>query len=87
MIFGVAVYQPQSIWRSNRDAGGDGLLTDAFGLIARCVKSAGIPAEVVVDAIAELADACGYRGHGWRSGSRFNGRGSAADAARTRTSA
>jgi geranylgeranyl diphosphate synthase type II len=41
---------------------GDGLLTDAFGLIARCVKSAGIPAEVVVDTIAELADACGSSG-------------------------
>jgi geranylgeranyl diphosphate synthase, type II len=41
---------------------GDGLLTDAFGLIARSAKTAGIPAEVVVDTIADLADACGSSG-------------------------
>ena len=41
---------------------GDGLLTDAFGLIARSAKSAGISAEVIIDTIAELADACGSSG-------------------------
>ncbi len=41
---------------------GDGLLTDAFGLFARSAKAAGIPAELVVDTIAELADACGSAG-------------------------
>jgi geranylgeranyl diphosphate synthase, type II len=41
---------------------GDGLLTDAFGLIARTAKAAGIPAEVVVDTISDLADACGSSG-------------------------
>jgi geranylgeranyl diphosphate synthase type II len=41
---------------------GDGLLTDAFGLIARSAKAARIPAEIVIDAIAELAEACGSSG-------------------------
>ena len=41
---------------------GDGLLTDAFGLIARSAKLAGIAAEVIIDTIAELADACGSTG-------------------------
>ncbi|MBV8056176.1 MAG: polyprenyl synthetase family protein [Deltaproteobacteria bacterium] len=41
---------------------GDGLLTDAFGLIARSAKAAGISAEVIIDTIAELADACGSSG-------------------------
>jgi len=41
---------------------GDGLLTDAFGLIARSAKAAGIPAEIVVDTIGDLADACGSSG-------------------------
>jgi geranylgeranyl diphosphate synthase, type II len=41
---------------------GDGLLTDAFGLIARSAKSAGISAEVTIDTIAELATACGSTG-------------------------
>jgi geranylgeranyl diphosphate synthase, type II len=41
---------------------GDGLLTDAFGLIARSAKAAGVPAEVIIDTIAELAEACGSNG-------------------------
>src|SRR5713101_3214405 len=41
---------------------GDGLLTDAFGLIARSANSSGIAADLVVDTIAELADACGSSG-------------------------
>ena len=41
---------------------GDGLLTDAFGLIARSASSAGIPADIVMDTIAELAEACGSSG-------------------------
>ncbi|MBV8357832.1 MAG: polyprenyl synthetase family protein [Deltaproteobacteria bacterium] len=41
---------------------GDGLLTDAFGLIVRSAKSAGISAEVIIDTIAEFADACGSSG-------------------------
>jgi geranylgeranyl diphosphate synthase type II len=41
---------------------GDGLLTDAFGLIARSAKEAGVPAELIVDTIAELAEACGSSG-------------------------
>jgi geranylgeranyl diphosphate synthase, type II len=41
---------------------GDGLLTDAFGLLARAAKAAGVAAEVVVDAIADLADAAGSSG-------------------------
>jgi geranylgeranyl diphosphate synthase, type II len=41
---------------------GDGLLTDAFGLIARSARSAGIPAEAIIDTITELADACGSSG-------------------------
>src|SRR5207247_454912 len=41
---------------------GDGLLTDAFGLVARSAKMAGIPAEIVVDTVAELAEACGSSG-------------------------
>jgi geranylgeranyl diphosphate synthase, type II len=41
---------------------GDGLLTDAFGLIARSAKAAGIAAEVVIETVAELADACGSSG-------------------------
>jgi len=41
---------------------GDSLLTDAFGLVARSAKSAGISAEVIIDTIAELADACGSSG-------------------------
>jgi len=41
---------------------GDGLLTDAFGLIARSAKATGIRAEVVVDTISDLADACGSSG-------------------------
>jgi geranylgeranyl diphosphate synthase type II len=41
---------------------GDGLLTDAFGLFARSAKSAGVPAEVIVETIAELSDACGSAG-------------------------
>jgi geranylgeranyl diphosphate synthase, type II len=41
---------------------GDGLLTDAFGLIARSAKAAGIPSEVAVDTIADLAEAAGSPG-------------------------
>src|SRR5579885_1646869 len=41
---------------------GDGLLTDAFALIARSAKQAGVPAELIVDTIAELAEACGSSG-------------------------
>jgi geranylgeranyl diphosphate synthase type II len=41
---------------------GDGLLTDAFGVVARSAQPAGIPPEVVVDIIAELAHACGSSG-------------------------
>jgi geranylgeranyl diphosphate synthase, type II len=41
---------------------GDGLLTDAFGLIARSAKPARVRAEVIIDTIAELADACGSNG-------------------------
>jgi geranylgeranyl diphosphate synthase type II len=41
---------------------GDGLLTDAFGLIARSAKMARIPAEIVVDTVAELAEASGSSG-------------------------
>ena len=41
---------------------GDGLLTDAFGLIARAAKTARIPADVIVETIAELAEACGSSG-------------------------
>jgi geranylgeranyl diphosphate synthase, type II len=41
---------------------GDGLLTDAFGLIARSAKAARIPADIVLDVISELAQACGSSG-------------------------
>ena len=41
---------------------GDGLLTDAFGLIARSAKAARIPAETALETIAELAEACGSSG-------------------------
>ena len=41
---------------------GDGLLTDAFGLVARSARSAGISAEVIIETIAELAEACGSNG-------------------------
>src|SRR5579875_2470424 len=41
---------------------GDALLTDAFALIARSAKQAGVPAELIVDTIAELAEACGSSG-------------------------
>jgi geranylgeranyl diphosphate synthase type II len=40
---------------------GDGLLTDAFNLIARS-KSPGTSPAVVIDTIAELAEACGSAG-------------------------
>ena len=41
---------------------GDGLLTDAFGLVARSARTAGIPAEIVIDTIGDLAEACGSSG-------------------------
>ncbi|MBV8771024.1 MAG: polyprenyl synthetase family protein [Deltaproteobacteria bacterium] len=41
---------------------GDGLLTDAFGVIARSAKAARIPADVALETIAELAQACGSSG-------------------------
>jgi geranylgeranyl diphosphate synthase, type II len=41
---------------------GDGLLTDAFALVARSAKAAGIEPAVVVDAIADLAEAAGSAG-------------------------
>ncbi|HJU09327.1 MAG TPA: farnesyl diphosphate synthase, partial [Candidatus Binataceae bacterium] len=41
---------------------GDGLLTDAFGLIASSAKSIAISPEVVVETIAELAGAAGSGG-------------------------
>jgi geranylgeranyl diphosphate synthase, type II len=41
---------------------GDGLLTDAFALIARSARTAGITAEVIIETIAELAEACGSAG-------------------------
>ena len=41
---------------------GDGLLTDAFGLLARSAKAAGIAPEIVIDTIADLADAAGSSG-------------------------
>lgn len=41
---------------------GDGLLTDAFALIARSAGTAGIPTELVVDTIRDLAEACGSSG-------------------------
>jgi geranylgeranyl diphosphate synthase type II len=41
---------------------GDGLLTDAFGLIAAAARSKGVPPEVVIDVISELADAAGSAG-------------------------
>jgi geranylgeranyl diphosphate synthase type II len=41
---------------------GDGLLTDAFGLIARGGRTAGISAEVVLDTIDDLASAAGSSG-------------------------
>jgi geranylgeranyl diphosphate synthase type II len=41
---------------------GDGLLTDAFGLVARSARMAGIPAEIVIDTIGDLAEACGSSG-------------------------
>jgi len=41
---------------------GDGLLTDAFGLLVGSTQSAGIPAQVIIDTIAELAHACGSAG-------------------------
>jgi geranylgeranyl diphosphate synthase, type II len=41
---------------------GDGLLTDAFGLAARSAKAAQVPADLIVDTIAELAAAAGSAG-------------------------
>jgi geranylgeranyl diphosphate synthase, type II len=41
---------------------GDGLLTDAFGLVARSARTAGISAEIIIDTIGELAAACGSSG-------------------------
>lgn len=41
---------------------GDGLLTDAFGLVARSARTAGIPAEIIIDTIGDLAEACGSSG-------------------------
>ncbi|HKV54432.1 MAG TPA: farnesyl diphosphate synthase [Candidatus Binataceae bacterium] len=41
---------------------GDGLLTDAFGLIARSSSAAEVPADIVVETIAELSDAAGSAG-------------------------
>jgi geranylgeranyl diphosphate synthase type II len=41
---------------------GDGLLTDAFALIARSAKTAGVSGEVAIETIAELAEACGSAG-------------------------
>jgi geranylgeranyl diphosphate synthase type II len=41
---------------------GDGLLTDAFGLFAHSARTARIPPDVVLDIIADLADAAGSAG-------------------------
>jgi geranylgeranyl diphosphate synthase type II len=41
---------------------GDGLLTDAFGVVVRTARSNEVPPDVIVEVIAELADAAGSAG-------------------------
>jgi geranylgeranyl diphosphate synthase, type II len=41
---------------------GDGLLTDAFSVVARAAAAARVPAETIVETVAELAEAAGSAG-------------------------